>query len=149
MGRAFTRSVSPRLAECQLTHLQRTPIDTRKAVSQHAEYERALAEAGLDIIRLPELAEDPDAVFVEDTALLLGDHAIITRPGAASRIGEISSTADGLIKRFNLHRIERGHVDGGDILRIGKRLYVGRSTRTDGAGIAALAELARPLGFDV
>jgi dimethylargininase len=149
MGRAFTRSVSQRIAECQLTHLQRTPIDTRKAVSQHANYERALAEAGLNIVRLPELADDPDAVFVEDTALLLGDHAIITRPGAASRIGETSSTADGLASHFQLHRIERGHVDGGDVLRIGKRLYVGRSTRTDGAGIAALAKLARPLGFEV
>lgn len=149
MRRAFTRAVSPRLAECQLTHLERTPIDATKAAAQHAKYERALAEAGLQIVRLPELADDPDAVFVEDTALLLGDHAVIARPGAPSRAAETASTADGLAPHFELHRIERGHVDGGDVLRIGKRLYVGRSTRTDGAGVVALAELVRPLGYEV
>src|SRR5947209_15988961 len=122
MALAFTRAVSPRLAECALTHLERVPIDAAKAASQHADYERALAEAGFEIIRLPELADDPDAVFVEDTALLLHGHAVITRPGAASRIGETSSTADGLSEHFQLHRIERGHVDGGDVLRIGNRL---------------------------
>jgi dimethylargininase len=88
-------------------------------------------------------------VFVEDTAILLGEHAIITRPGAASRAGETESTAVGLARHFQLHRIERGFVDGGDVLRIGKRIYVGRSTRTDADGIAALAELARPLGHEV
>jgi dimethylargininase len=149
MPRAYTRAVSPRLAECQLTHLERTPIDATKAAAQHANYEAALAGAGFEIVRLPELADDPDAVFVEDTALLLDGHAIITRPGAASRIGEVDSTASGLAKDFELHRIEHGHVDGGDVLRIGKRLYVGLSTRTDAEGITALADLARPLGFDV
>jgi dimethylargininase len=149
MPRAFTRAVSPRIAECQLTHLDRVPIDPAKAAAQHAAYEQALADAGFDIVRLPELADDPDAVFVEDTALVLGDHAVITRPGAASRIGEIDSTAEGLSGHFELLRIGRGHVDGGDVLRIGKCLYVGLSTRTDRAGIAALAELVRPLGYEV
>jgi dimethylargininase len=149
LPRAYTRAVSPRLAECQLTHLDRTPIDAAKAAKQHAAYEDALAAAGFEIVRLPELADDPDAVFVEDTAVLLDDHAIITRPGAASRIGEIESTAAGLASDFELHRIERGHVDGGDVLRIGRRIYVGRSTRTDAEGIIALASLAKPLGFEV
>jgi dimethylargininase len=149
MPRAYTRAVSPRLAECQLTHLERTPIDAARAAAQHAEYEAALAGAGFEIVRLPELPGDPDAVFVEDTALLLDGHAIITRPGAPSRIGEVDSTAAGLARDFELHRIERGHVDGGDVLRIGRRIYVGLSTRTDAEGIAALADLARPLGFEV
>ncbi len=149
MPRAYTRAVSPRLAECQLTHLERTPIDAAKAAQQHADYEAALARAGFEIVRLPELADDPDAVFVEDTALLLDGHAIITRPGAASRIGEIDSTAAGLANDFELHRIGRGHVDGGDVLRIGNRLYVGLSTRTDCDGIGALADLVRPIGFEV
>ena len=147
--RAFTRAVSPRLAECQLTHLERVPIDAAKAASQHAAYERALVGAGFEILRLPELPDDPDAVFVEDTALLLDDHAVITRPGAASRIGEIDSTAEGLSDHFDVHIIERGHLDGGDVLRIGRRLYVGLSSRTNADGIAALAEVVRPLGFDV
>lgn len=149
MKRAFTRAVSPRLAECQLTHLQRAPINAARAAEQHAAYERALADAGFEIVRLPELADDPDAVFVEDTALLLGEHAVITRPGAASRVGEIHSTAAGLSDGFEIHRIERGHIDGGDVLRIGRRLYVGLSTRTDADGTVNLAELVAPLGYEV
>src|SRR3954466_15468722 len=123
--RAFTRAVSPRLAGCQLTPPPRVPIDAAQAVQQHAAYEQALAQAGFEIVRLPELAEDPDAVFVEDTAILLGEHAIITRPGAASRAGETDSTAAGLTGHFELHRIASGFVDGGDVLRIGRTLYVG------------------------
>lgn len=149
MPRAFTRAVSPRLAECQLTHLGRVPIDAAKASAQHAAYEQALRDAGLAIIRLPDLPDDPDAVFVEDTALLLGGHAVITRPGALSRQNETQSTADGLAAHFELHRIERGHVDGGDVLRIGQILYVGLSSRTDQAGIDALAAITGPLGFEV
>ena len=147
--RAFTRAVSARLPECQLTHLQRVPIDAAKAAEQHACYERALSDAGFEIVRLPELADDPDAVFVEDTALLLGEHAVITRPGAASRIGETHSTAEGLAGQFTLHRIEAGFLDGGDVLRIGRTLYVGQSSRTDAAGISSLRSLVEPLGYEV
>ena len=146
---AFTRAVSPRIAECQLTHLDRVAIDAAKAAEQHTAYEQALRNAGLELARLPDLPEDPDAVFVEDTAILLGQHAIITRPGARTRIGEIESTAAGLAGRFELHRIENGHLDGGDVLRIGKRLYVGLSSRTDREGADALAALARLIGFEV
>jgi dimethylargininase len=149
MMRAFTRAVSARLAECALTHLDRMPIDVAKARAQHAAYEQALADAGLQVIALADLPDDPDAVFVEDTALLLGGHAVITRPGAPSRACETVSTAAGLAAHFELHQIASGFVDGGDVLRIGLTLYVGRSTRTDAAGIAALAELVRPLGYDV
>jgi len=147
--RAFTRAVSPRIAECQLTHLARVPIDPEKAAAQHAAYEQALVGAGFEIVRLPELTDDPDAVFVEDTALILGEHAVITRPGAPSRIGEVESTAEGLGGHFTVHRVSSGHVDGGDVLRIGQRLYVGLSTRTDRAGVEALAALVAPLGYDV
>jgi dimethylargininase len=149
MPRAFTRAVSPRISECELTHLQRTRIDAAKAAEQHARYEEALRSAGLEVVRLPDLPDGPDAVFVEDTAILLDGHAVITRPGAASRMGETASTAAGLSDHFELHRIECGYLDGGDVLRIGKRLYVGRSTRTDASGISALAELVRPLGYEV
>lgn len=147
--RAFTRLVSPRLAECQLTHLERVPIDSAKAALQHEAYETAIAEAGFTIVRLPELPGDPDAVFVEDTALLLDGHAVITRPGAASRIGETGSTAAGLANDFELHKIQSGFLDGGDVLRIGRTLYVGLSSRTDAAGIQSLSELVVPLGYKV
>jgi len=147
MLRAFTRAVSPRLADCELTHLDRVPIDPEKAVHQHATYEQALAKAGCDIIRLAELPDHPDAVFVEDTALLIEGHAVITRPGVASRASETESSAAGLAAHFEMHRLEDGHLDGGDVLRIGHALYVGRSTRTDAAGIAALHRIIAPFGY--
>src|SRR5690242_8989411 len=136
---AFTRAVSPRLAECETTQVER--VDVARAIEQHAAYEAALAAAGLEVRRLPALDDYPDGMFVEDTALLLGDHAVILRPGAASRDGETDSTAAGLTNSFVVHRLYTGHVDGGDVLRIGGTLYVGISTRTDLAGIRALGEL--------
>ena len=146
---AYTRALSPRLAECELTHLDAAPIDLARAEAQHEAYEAALAGAGFAIIRLPALAEHPDGVFVEDTALLLGEHAIITRPGAASRAGETASTAAALASAFTVHLLPRGRLDGGDVLRIGDTLYVGRSGRTSDEGIAALAAAAGPLGYAV
>jgi len=147
--KAFTRKVSPRLADCQLTHLERVPIDAAEAARQHLAYERELGDAGFEIVHFPELPDDPDAVFVEDTALILGEHAVITRPGAASRIGETDSTAAGLSGEFQLHRIESGFLDGGDVLRIGRILYVGLSSRTNAAGINGLSKLVAPLGYHV
>ena len=147
MPLAFTRAVSPRLAECETTQAER--VDVARAVAQHAAYEQALRNAGCDVRRLPSLDEFPDGVFVEDTALLLGEHAVILRPGAASRAGETESTGAGLAGHFRLHRLASGQVDGGDVLRIGRTLYVGISTRTDLAGIRALGELVAPLGYAV
>jgi dimethylargininase len=149
MPRVFTRAVSPRITECALTHLERQPIDPERAARQHSAYEQALADAGFEIVRLPELKDDPDAVFVEDTAILLGEHAVITRPGAASRAGETDSTARGLAPHFTVHRLSAGTVDGGDVLRIGRTLYVGLSSRTNADGAEALREVAAPLGYSV
>lgn len=149
MPLAFTRAVSSRIADCALTHLDRRPIDPQRAAAQHAAYERALADAGFQVIRLPQLDDDPDAVFVEDTALLLGEHAVITRPGAESRASEVSSTAAGLDPYFTVQQLDAGVLDGGDVLRIGDRLYVGQSSRTDAAGTKALAALVAPLGYEV
>jgi dimethylargininase len=144
---AYTRAVSPRLADCETT--QEGRVDVAKAGEQHAAYEAALAAAGLDVRRLAPLDDFPDAVFVEDAALLLGEHAIVTRPGAASRAGETDSVAAGLAGAFTIHRLGAGHLDGGDVLRVGPTLYVGLSSRTDKAGISALGDLAAPLGFRV
>ena len=146
---AFTRAVSPKLADCEITHIHRAPIDQSKAAEQHANYEAALSQAGLKIVRLPELPDHPDAVFVEDTALLLGDHAVILRPGAASRAAETQSTESILEDEFELLRLNDGHVDGGDVLRINQTLYVGASTRSNDAGIEALREAVAPIGFEV
>ncbi|HEY5711307.1 MAG TPA: hypothetical protein VIT38_05375 [Allosphingosinicella sp.] len=149
IGTAYTRAVSSRIAECALTHLDRRPIDYARAADQHDAYEKALAAAGLDVVRLGDLPDDPDGVFVEDTALLLGRHAIITRPGAASRAGETGSTAAGLAADFTVHRLGSGTLDGGDVLGIGKILHVGLSGRTNRAGIQALGDLASLLGYRV
>lgn len=149
MPKAFTRAVSPRLANCELTHLDRVPLDATKAVKQHAAYEDALRGAGFEIVRLPELPNHPDGVFVEDTALLLEGHAVVTRPGAASRVSETVSTAEGLADQFEMHQVTEGFVDGGDVLRIERTLYVGLSTRTDTAGIASLKAICRGIGFEV
>lgn len=137
------------LAQCQLTHQPRVAIDAVKAAKQHSAYENVLRLAGFEVVRLPELRNHPDAVFVEDTALLLGDHAVITRPGAASRADETQSTAAGLQDHFQIHTIERGHLDGGDVLRIDRTLYVGRSSRTDSAGIDSLRQIASSIGYEV
>lgn len=147
--RAFTRAVSPKLAECELTHLERTPIDADRAVAQHGAYEAELKRAGYELIRLPDLPHHPDGVFVEDTALLLGGHAVILRPGVESRAAETESTTAGLADHFEIHRVTSGHVDGGDVLRIGNRLYVGLSTRSDAEGVADLRKIVAPLGFEV
>ena len=144
---AYTRAVSPHLADCALTHLDRSPIDVARATQQHSTYEAALADAGCRVVRLPELPDDPDGVFVEDTAILLGGDAIITRPGAPSRAGEIVSSAAGLASEFRVHRLAAGTLDGGDVLRIERTLYVGLSSRTDAAGAAALAAIVAPLGY--
>lgn len=149
MRQAFTRAVSPRLADCELTHLRRVPIDFAKAALQHAAYEDALRGAGFEVIRLPNLPNHPDGVFVEDTALLLDGHAVVTRPGAASRASETNSTAEGLAPHFEIHHVTEGFVDGGDVLRIGRTLYAGVSTRTDAAGIQSLRSICRSIGFEV
>lgn len=143
---AFTRGVSPRLVDCELTHLERAPICADRAIAQHASFERAIANAGFEVVRLPDLPDHADSVVVEDTAILLGDHAIITRPGAESRRAEAESTAAALSDRFTVHRIERGRIDGGDVLRVSKTIYVGQSSRTDCVGAVALANTRRGSG---
>jgi dimethylargininase len=149
MAMAFTRAVSPAFANCELTHLGRQPIDPERAAAQHRAYEQALAKAGLTVERLPDLPTHADGVFVEDTAIILGEHAVITRPGAPSRRPEADSTAEALSGRFEVHRMRRGRLDGGDVLTIGSKVYVGQSLRTDCAGIVNLAGIAGRLGYEV
>src|SRR5512133_1096005 len=93
---AVTRPVSASLGQCELTHLPRTAIDVALARTQHAAYERALTEARCLVHRLPEEPDLPDAVFVEDTAIVLPELALMTRPGAASRRAEVPGVAEAL-----------------------------------------------------
>src|SRR6476620_1044435 len=147
---ALTREVSPALSRCQLTHLARHPIDVALARTQHRQYELALEVLGCDVRRLPGGDEMPDSVFVEDTAVVLPELAIITRPGAESRRSEVTSVAEALRPHHSLAFIESpGTLDGGDVLTIGSAIYVGESTRTNAEGIRQLAELASQFGYRV
>ncbi|HJR34148.1 MAG TPA: hypothetical protein VJ817_04320 [Gemmatimonadales bacterium] len=133
-----------------MSHLDRIPIDLPRAIRQHDQYLSALAEAGCVIERLPPAPELPDGVFVEDTALVLEELAVITRPGAASRRVETESVSAALAPFRPLRRIGGpGTLDGGDILVTGRVLFVGLSGRTTSEGAAELARLVAPAGYDV
>lgn len=139
---AITRDVSPSVARCELTHLARTPIDYGRAVAQHAAYRALLASLGCEVIDIPADPAYPDCVFIEDAAVVLSDLAVITRPGAESRRGEVDAVAEVLARHRPLARIEGpGTVDGGDVLVLDDRIFVGRSSRTNDAGIDQLRAL--------
>lgn len=147
---AVTRPVSPSLARCELTHLARTPIDVARAEQQHGAYERLLTSLGATLVRVAAAPESPDAVFIEDTAVVLDEIAVLTRPGAASRRGEPAAVESALAPYRPLRAMTApGTLDGGDVLRLGRTLYVGRSTRTNDAGIDQLANLVSPFGYRV
>ena len=147
---ALTRKISSAMARCELTHLQRTAIDVDLAREQHRAYEQALRDLGWRIESLPEEPELPDSVFVEDTAIVLDEVAVITRPGALSRRPETASVAAVLGKHRDLLRLESpGTLDGGDVLRVARSLYVGTSSRSDASGIEQLGVLLRPFGYRV
>lgn len=147
---ALTREISPALAECELTHLARTPIDVERARQQHAAYEHALAEAGCEVRRLPADDGMPDSVFIEDTAVVLDEVAVITRPGAPSRRTETAAVEDALAAHRPLVRIQApGTLDGGDVLVADRTVFVGRSARTNEAGIGQMRDALAPFGYEV
>ena len=147
---AVTRAVSPTLADCELTHRPRDPIDIADATAQHTYYEEALRSLGATVVRAPPEPTLPDAVFVEDTAPVLHEAAVLTRPGAPTRRPEVESIANVLSAYRPLVRIqEPGTLDGGDVLRLGRRLYVGLSSRTNRAGVTQLTGLLDSWGYEV
>jgi len=147
---AITRAVSASLGQCELTHQDRMPIDLDVARKQHAEYERCLEHLGCELLRLPEQPNLPDAVFVEDTAIVLDEVAVITRSGAVSRRPEIESVAVALKPlRTLLYISAPGTVDGGDVLVMGKDIYVGLSSRSNQHAINQMQQLLNPYGYRV
>ncbi len=147
---AITREVSRSIVHCELTHLERTPIDVERARLQHAEYEAALKHLGLAVLSLPEVPTLADLVFVEDTALVLDECAIILQPGADSRKPETESIAKVLAPYRKLFYIEApARVDGGDILRVGKQIYIGLSSRSDTNAIEQIQDFLQPYGYEV
>ena len=147
---AVTRKPSPRLSACELTHLPRQPIDFAKALAQHAAYQAALAANAASLILLPADPRHPDSVFVEDPAVVVDEVAVIARPGPESRRGETTALAEALAPFRELRFLQApATLEGGDVLRMGKTLYVGSSARTNPAGIAQFAALLSPFGYRI
>lgn len=147
---AITREVSPNIGRCELTYLAREAIDVNVARAQHHQYQDCLATLGCEIHSLPAEPELPDSVFVEDTAVVLDELAMITRPGADSRKPETQSIARALKPYRRLSYIKSpGIIDGGDVLCIGKTLFVGLSRRSNRAGLEQMRALLNPFGYIV
>lgn len=150
MFHAIVRDVSPSLARCELSFFDRKPIDLPLAIEQHRAYVRALERHGGIVQTLPSLPDSPDGVFVEDTAIIADEIAVVTRPGADSRRAETDSVASALARYRTVARIEApGTIDGGDVLRVGKRFFVGHSKRTNREAIAQLRSIVSAHGYDV
>lgn len=147
---AITRKVSPRFNECEITHIERTPIDVDTARAQHNDYVKTLSQLGCQVIELPEEPDLPDSVFVEDTAFILPEVAVITRPGADSRKPETESIARALSPHRPLVRVSApASVDGGDVLVLGKTIYIGLSTRSNMEAVEQLNESLGRFGYTV
>ena len=150
MTLAITRHISSRFNECEITHIERTPINLEIARSQHEAYVHTLAEVGCQVVELPEETDLPDSVFVEDTAFILPEVAVITRPGADSRKSEVASIIPAISPyRPLLHVAAPATVDGGDVLVAGKQIFVGMSTRSNREAVAQLNALLEDYGYKV
>lgn len=148
---ALCRAVSPAIADCELSFIGREPINVALAHLQHMEYVTCLEKLGAKVIELPAEPSLPDSVFVEDTVLLFDELAVLTRPGAESRRAEVDAIAPAvqsvrqLVERINAP----GTIDGGDVLRIGRRVFVGLSQRSNQAAIDQLADILKPYAYKV
>ena len=149
---AVVRRPAPALAErCELTFLERTAMSFARLERQHAAYRDALTAAGAEVVVLDAIDTLPDSVFVEDAAVVLDELAVLTRPGAVSRQPEIDRIEAAVAQhRAIVERIRApGTLEGGDVLRIGRRLFVGLTTRTNREGLAQLAAIVQPHGYAV
>lgn len=147
---AITRSPSAAIGGCELTFLPRQQIDVPGAVRQHQGYDDCLAKLGARVISLPAEPELADAVFVEDAAIILDEIAVITRMGSAVREKETAGVTAALAPHRPIEVLTPpATLDGGDVMRVGRTLFVGISARTNRAGTGQLREIVEPLGYGV
>jgi dimethylargininase len=147
---ALTRGVSARIAECELTFIDRQPIDFARAVGQHQQYQILLRSFGISVVEIPSESDCPDCCFIEDTALILDEVAVIARPGSIARRPEVAGVVPFIVKYRELVKIESpGTLEGGDVLRLGRNLFVGVSTRTNAQGIQFLRDALRGYGYSI
>jgi dimethylargininase len=149
--RALVRRPSPRLSDGLLTHIERVPVDVDLALRQWDGYVAALRDEGWETIEVPPAPDCPDSVFVEDTVVVYGDRAVITRPGADERKPETAATEQTLRDLgYRICHIEApGTMDGGDVLKHDGTVWVALGGRTDQAGADQLAAHLEPLGARV
>lgn len=150
----FSRAITRRPAASITNGLRAEDIgtpDLSRMLEAHAHYVATLKETGAEVIELPPLEAFPDAVFVEDTTLCLPQGAVMMRPGAPSRMGEVAEMEASIRSVYDdVRQIESpGHIEGGDILVTGKEILVGRSDRTDAAGVQELTEIVAEWGHSV
>lgn len=147
---AITHIPSPKMDKCQLTYVSRAKINYKRALAQHERYRRMLADCGADVIALDVNRDLPDCCFVEDTAIVLDELAIMMSMGAPSRRAEVPGIEAELQKHRPIKRIELpARIDGGDVVQVGRTLLVGLSSRTDAVGAMALEMAVRPMGYQV
>ena len=148
--RALLRTPSPALAQCELTHIDRVEINIDRALAQHRTYAALLTRLGVKLTILDSLADYPDSCFVEDAVLAFPECFVLTSPGAASRQGEPAIIGDSLpgdrpVLTLGLPET----IDGGDVLQVGKSVFVGLTSRTNAAGIDALRQAIARFGYSV
>ncbi len=147
---AITREISEAIGHCELSYQARQPIDLDRARAQHRKYEECLKALGCSVQRLPGEPLFPDSVFVEAAAVVLDELAVITRPGAESRRGETVSIAQALRPYRRLeHIVAPGILDGGDVLCLGRNLFVGLSRRSNEAAVEQMRILLADQGYTV
>jgi dimethylargininase len=150
MWMAITRGVSPALTNCELSFIERRPIDFEKARAQHRAYEELLAKQGARVMSLPPEPALPDSMFVEDPAIVLDELAVVLPLGTKTRRAETPSLARELAKHRKLEFVRLpGTLEGGDVLRIGRKLFVGKSRRSNEEGILQLREILAPYEYEV
>jgi dimethylargininase len=147
---ALTRDVSASINRCELTHLARVSIDINRAREQHRAYEGELAAAGCTIVRVDGASGLPDAVFIEDAAVVFDEVAVIARPGAVSRRDETAAVADVVARYRSLQFISApATIDGGDVLVVGRDVFVGVSSRTSESAVDQMRTILRAHGYQV
>jgi dimethylargininase len=147
---ALTRGISAGIDRCEVSFIDRVAIDLQKMKQQHRAYEEMLRSMGYEVIQIPADDSCPDCCFIEDTALLLDEIAVITYPGSVARRGEVPGVVPTIEKYRKTLRIEPpATLEGGDVLRIGRNLYVGLTQRTNPEGVDALRTLVAPYGYKV
>jgi len=150
MLRAITRAVSPAIVNCELSFIPRQPIDLQIARAQHRAYEELLEELGAHVLSLPPEPDLPDSMFVEDPAVVLDELAVIFPLGTESRRPEAASLAQAISRFRKLEYITLpGTLEGGDILRVGRKLFVGVTKRSNAEGIRHLAAILSPHQYEV